>query len=216
MGGCRGPSPISPFRRLCHRRHVGRRRFGRCGPAVARCRLFGAGLVHVQLGRRRRLLHGGRGFPGRAARMRNIGDRTASGEFRGRNTANAYSAHFCANMPPAARRIRTCFAIEKSSLAFALQYMQRLGADWIATGHYAQVRHSGAHPQLLKAVDAAKDQSYFLHGVAASALSKTLFPLGGLRKAQVRSWRMRPACRYSTSRIAPASVSSASARSRSS
>ncbi len=69
----------------------------------------------------------------------------------------------------------------------SLQYMQRLGADWIATGHYAQVRHSGAYPQLLKAVDVAKDQSYFLHSVAASALSKTLFPLGGLRKAQVRA-----------------------------
>ena len=67
-----------------------------------------------------------------------------------------------------------------------LQYMQRLGAAWIATGHYAQIRRTGARPELLKAVDAAKDQSYFLHSVAAAALSKTLFPLGALRKAQVR------------------------------
>jgi tRNA-specific 2-thiouridylase len=67
-----------------------------------------------------------------------------------------------------------------------LEYMQRLGAAWIATGHYAQIRRSGSHLQLLKAADAAKDQSYFLHGVAASALSKTLFPLGSLRKTEVR------------------------------
>jgi tRNA-specific 2-thiouridylase len=67
-----------------------------------------------------------------------------------------------------------------------LDYMQRLGASWIATGHYAQVRHGDPYPELLKAADTAKDQSYFLHSVAAAALSRTLFPLGGLVKAQVR------------------------------
>src|ERR1700734_3075484 len=50
------------------------------------------------------------------------------------------------------------------------EYMQRLGADWIATGHYAQVRHGRPYPELLKAADSAKDQSYFLHSVAVSAL----------------------------------------------
>jgi tRNA-specific 2-thiouridylase len=68
-----------------------------------------------------------------------------------------------------------------------LEYMQRLGADWIATGHYAQIHHTSPYPELLKAADSAKDQSYFLHSVAASALSKTLFPLGRLQKAQVRA-----------------------------
>ena len=67
-----------------------------------------------------------------------------------------------------------------------LEYMQRLGADWIATGHYAQIRRSGSHVELLKAADAAKDQSYFLHGVSAGALSKTLFPLGQMHKPKVR------------------------------
>jgi tRNA-specific 2-thiouridylase len=67
-----------------------------------------------------------------------------------------------------------------------LEYMQRLGAAWIATGHYAQVRRNGSRPDLLKAVDTAKDQSYFLHSVPAAALAKTLFPIGGMRKAQVR------------------------------
>ena len=68
-----------------------------------------------------------------------------------------------------------------------LEYMQRLGADWIATGHYAQVRRTGSHPELLKAADAAKDQSYFLHAVPAGALSKTLFPLGTMHKPEVRA-----------------------------
>jgi len=68
-----------------------------------------------------------------------------------------------------------------------LEYMQRLGADWIATGHYAQIHRTSPYPELLKAADATKDQSYFLHSVAASALSKTLFPLGRLQKAQVRA-----------------------------
>ena len=67
-----------------------------------------------------------------------------------------------------------------------LDYMHRLGASWVATGHYARVRRTDAGVQLLKAADAAKDQSYFLHGVAPAALGKTLFPIGGLRKAEVR------------------------------
>ena len=67
-----------------------------------------------------------------------------------------------------------------------LDYMQRLGATHIATGHYARIEPGSAHPRLLKATDATKDQSYFLHSVAGAALSKTLFPLGGLRKAEVR------------------------------
>ncbi len=67
-----------------------------------------------------------------------------------------------------------------------LDYMHRLGASWIATGHYAQVRHAESGAQLLKAVDHSKDQSYFLHSVSARALSKTLFPIGHLLKSEVR------------------------------
>jgi len=67
-----------------------------------------------------------------------------------------------------------------------MDYMQRLGAAWIATGHYARVGHTGAYPELLKAKDSAKDQSYFLHSVPAAALAKTLFPLGSLHKTEVR------------------------------
>jgi tRNA-specific 2-thiouridylase len=64
--------------------------------------------------------------------------------------------------------------------------MHRLGASWIATGHYARLEHTSNGVRLLKAADAAKDQSYFLHAVADSALRKTLFPIGELRKQEVR------------------------------
>jgi tRNA-specific 2-thiouridylase len=67
-----------------------------------------------------------------------------------------------------------------------LDYMQRLGGARIATGHYARVRHAGTGAELLKAADRAKDQSYFLHGVTREALAKTLFPIGEMRKEEVR------------------------------
>src|SRR6202522_1553635 len=67
-----------------------------------------------------------------------------------------------------------------------LEYMHRLGADRIATGHYARLDHGTAGTRLLKGRDQSKDQSYFLHGVRPSALAKTLFPLGELSKVEVR------------------------------
>jgi tRNA-specific 2-thiouridylase len=57
------------------------------------------------------------------------------------------------------------------------------GADMIATGHYAKTSNG----QLLTALDANKDQTYFLYRVTAEALKKTIFPLGKLTKPQVRS-----------------------------
>ena len=67
-----------------------------------------------------------------------------------------------------------------------LDYMHRLGASWIATGHYARVGRDGDRGRLLKGADPAKDQSYFLHQVAPAALGKTLFPIGHLNKDEVR------------------------------
>ena len=68
-----------------------------------------------------------------------------------------------------------------------LDHAVRLGAAHIATGHYAGVRRS-AHGgfQLLRGVDAGKDQSYFLHRLDQQQLSKTVFPLGGVHKSEVR------------------------------
>ena len=91
-----------------------------------------------------------------------------------------------------------------------LDHAMRLGAEKIATGHYARVRRcpaslgepggrDDASPataresagglaqyQLLKGLDASKDQSYFLHRLTQAQLAKTLFPLGELRKTEVR------------------------------
>jgi tRNA-uridine 2-sulfurtransferase len=65
-------------------------------------------------------------------------------------------------------------------------YAKRLGGELVATGHYARIAARGDTVALLKAVDANKDQSYFLHSVSAEALAETVFPLGGLHKAEVR------------------------------
>jgi len=69
-----------------------------------------------------------------------------------------------------------------------LDHAMRLGAEKIATGHYARVRlnaTTGRH-ELLKGLDPSKDQSYFLHRLNQAQLSKTLFPVGELHKSEVR------------------------------
>ncbi|MDB4451256.1 tRNA 2-thiouridine(34) synthase MnmA [Pseudomonadales bacterium] len=65
-------------------------------------------------------------------------------------------------------------------------YANELGADFIATGHYARVVPRGGQAMLYKGNDANKDQSYFLHAVSGQQFVKTLFPLGELTKTQVR------------------------------
>jgi tRNA-specific 2-thiouridylase len=63
------------------------------------------------------------------------------------------------------------------------RYARRLGARWMATGHYARTDRAG---RLLRAADEDKDQTYFLQRVTAPALRETLFPLGALEKGAVR------------------------------
>jgi tRNA-specific 2-thiouridylase len=67
-----------------------------------------------------------------------------------------------------------------------LDHAIALGAEHIATGHYARVRRRGELFELLKAVDLSKDQSYFLHRLTQAQLARTLFPLGELHKSAVR------------------------------
>jgi tRNA-uridine 2-sulfurtransferase len=70
-----------------------------------------------------------------------------------------------------------------------LDHAMEMGADLIATGHYAQVRENPLKAgsfQLLKADDGSKDQSYFLYRLNQAQLSKTLFPLGKYLKREVR------------------------------
>ncbi|MDH4059521.1 MAG: tRNA 2-thiouridine(34) synthase MnmA [Aquincola sp.] len=67
-----------------------------------------------------------------------------------------------------------------------LDHALRLGAARIATGHYARVRERDGRFELLKGLDPTKDQSYFLHRLNQSQLSRTLFPVGELKKTEVR------------------------------
>jgi tRNA-uridine 2-sulfurtransferase len=73
----------------------------------------------------------------------------------------------------------------------ALKWVRRLGATHFATGHYAQLLSSADGVALCKAVDAAKDQSYFLHAVPRTELAATLMPLGSLTKGTVRELALR-------------------------
>ncbi|MBT6531302.1 MAG: tRNA 2-thiouridine(34) synthase MnmA, partial [Betaproteobacteria bacterium] len=72
-----------------------------------------------------------------------------------------------------------------------LDHAIELGADKIATGHYAQLRERDGLVQLLKAEDGTKDQSYFLYRLNQEQLSRTVFPLGQMYKTEVRALAKR-------------------------
>ena len=67
-----------------------------------------------------------------------------------------------------------------------LERVMEMGAEYLATGHYARIEHSADGYRLLKASDQSKDQSYFLYTLGQSQLKHLLFPLGGLNKKGVR------------------------------
>tara|TARA_R110002111_G_scaffold43425_5_gene79331 strand:+ start:1612 stop:2697 length:1086 start_codon:yes stop_codon:yes gene_type:complete len=67
-----------------------------------------------------------------------------------------------------------------------LDYATTLGADYIATGHYTQIGHQHDQYQLLRGLDANKDQSYFLYTLGQYQLSHSLFPIGHMEKPAVR------------------------------
>ncbi len=72
-----------------------------------------------------------------------------------------------------------------------IEQARTMGASWIATGHYARVREQGGTYHLLRGTDRHKDQSYFLHALTQEQLRHTLFPVGGLTKAEVRATARR-------------------------
>ena len=76
-----------------------------------------------------------------------------------------------------------------SEIKFAafLDYALDLDADRVATGHYARVRRGGEGVELMKAADASKDQSYFLHRLSQRQLAPVVFPLGEITKREVRA-----------------------------
>ena len=67
-----------------------------------------------------------------------------------------------------------------------LEYAKMLGADYIATGHYAQVEHKDGLVYLKKAVDQNKDQTYFLNQLSQEQLKDVMFPIGDMLKPELR------------------------------
>jgi tRNA-specific 2-thiouridylase len=67
-----------------------------------------------------------------------------------------------------------------------LDHALSLGADYLATGHYAQVRKVGEQYEMLRGIDENKDQTYFLNQLSQDVLEKVMFPLGNLPKKKVR------------------------------
>ncbi len=69
-----------------------------------------------------------------------------------------------------------------------LEHALALGADYLATGHYARMKDESGKMKLLRAVDREKDQSYVLHILNQEQLSRSLFPIGEYPKAQIRGF----------------------------
>ncbi len=70
---------------------------------------------------------------------------------------------------------------------YLLDQARALGADYLATGHYARIRHSADEGySLLRGIDPTKDQSYVLHVMGQAELAQVMFPIGELTKAEVR------------------------------
>ena len=67
-----------------------------------------------------------------------------------------------------------------------LDYAMKIGADYLATGHYVMVDQVDGRYRLLKGVDRGKDQSYFLCSLGQHQLSKAIFPVGNVQKREVR------------------------------
>jgi len=67
-----------------------------------------------------------------------------------------------------------------------LRTADKLGCDFVATGHYARTDHNSEIPILLKGIDPSRDQSYALWGIPLDALRRTLFPLGDIPKSETR------------------------------
>lgn len=72
-----------------------------------------------------------------------------------------------------------------------IEYADAIGADHVATGHYARIEHTPDGPLLYRGIDPAKDQSYFLYDVRRDMLSRAMFPIGRLHKDEVRDLARR-------------------------
>ena len=72
-----------------------------------------------------------------------------------------------------------------------LEHAIKLGADYLATGHYARVEYRDGAYKMLRGVDENKDQTYFLNQLSQTQLEKVLFPIGNLEKSKVRELALK-------------------------
>jgi tRNA-specific 2-thiouridylase len=99
---------------------------------------------------------------------------------------NAVIDYFCREYS-SGRTPNPCITCnQRIKFGLLLDKVLEMGADYLATGHYARIEHSTNGYGLLKAVDTAKDQSYFLYTLGQRELRHLLLPLGNLRKAETR------------------------------
>ncbi|ANB17669.1 tRNA 2-thiouridine(34) synthase MnmA [Dokdonella koreensis] len=110
--------------------------------------------------------------------------------FHARNFASEYwdqvFAHFLAEYGAGRTPNPDVLCNREIKFKTFLDHARALGAERIATGHYARIGHANGRWQLLRGRDADKDQSYFLHALGQEQLAATLFPVGELTKPQVR------------------------------
>jgi tRNA-specific 2-thiouridylase len=92
-------------------------------------------------------------------------------------------AHFLAELEAGRTPNPDVLCNREVKFGVGLEYARRLGAELFATGHYARI---GAGGRLLRGIDGDKDQSYFLHALDARQLAGCVFPVGALRKSEVR------------------------------
>ncbi|HVI26637.1 MAG TPA: tRNA 2-thiouridine(34) synthase MnmA [Xanthomonadaceae bacterium] len=100
---------------------------------------------------------------------------------------NAVFEHFLAEYARGRTPNPDVLCNREIKFAHFLDAARELGAEAVATGHYARIEGNGGRHRLLRARDRGKDQSYFLHQLGQAQLAATRFPLGDMEKAQVRA-----------------------------
>ena len=99
----------------------------------------------------------------------------------------AYVTDYFLGEYQAGRTPHPCIACnERIKFDFLYQRAHLLGAEFVATGHYARIRREGSSYQLLKGLDPFKDQSYVLYSMGQQELERTLMPVGGYPKEEIR------------------------------
>lgn len=102
-------------------------------------------------------------------------------EFK-KNVYDAFVKSYKAGQTP--NPCAVCNPLMKFGLG--LQKADELGCDFIATGHYAQIKEINGIKRIAKALDDTKDQSYFLYALPQSAIDRIIFPLGTFTKEEVK------------------------------